>query len=252
MTKRFERQPPDKIKLLPNDGAILRAVFEARYITAAHIARLLFKPTLEKWAYARLRALFDMKFLSKRLAFPNTADVYFLGLRGKHYFERLGYERAWLDRVVGVAGSDPVDTALWMPHDLTLSRLYVSARLEAQVHGWEVEWKNARVLEVENLGVQPDGWVRVSAHGRSASAYIEFTDEMPKRDELERKLEAYEPINSKVLWVTTSETKLKKLKSAVEDPKYAFALIDDCREWLTGPIWHWQGEVRSWIVSGSK
>lgn len=245
MTKRWERTPPEKVKLLPSDPPILKAVLEARYLTADLVAKLCFKPTLVKWCYSRLRALYDMKFLNKRVTYPSLPDVYLIGMRGKHFFERLGYEREWLDKVAGVTGSDPIDSALWMPHDLTLSKLYVNACLEAQTHGWEVEWKNARVLELEHPEFQPDGWVKVGHNGKAVNAFVEFTDEIPARDVLERKIAKYE--GRKVLWVTTSARKLKRLAAFM--PHVGLTTIDECGEWLTAPIWNVGGVTKPWITA---
>jgi hypothetical protein len=253
MTKRHQRRdlkqvPKDKQpKFVENDEAIIRAVYEARYLSADLIIDLLFRETLAKWAYGRLRDLYDLKFLDKRVTFANLPDVYFLGLQGRRYFKKLGCEN--VDETAGDSGGTPLDTLLWMRHDLTVSKLYVWARLEAARRGWEMEWKNARVLEVEKLGVQPDGWIRVGKPGQMFEGYIEFTNQLTSRAEIEKKIRQYQG-RGNVLWFTTTEAKLRAIQPHLTG-HYALALVEEAKEWLTAPIWHWQGQKRSWITATS-
>lgn len=251
MTKRHERKdlkqlPKDeRPKFIENDIPIIEAVFEARYITADQIIRLLFKPTLDSWGRERLRDLYDLGYLEKRLTYTNQPDVYLLGPEGRKHFKKLGYER--VSETAGDVGNAPIDTLLWMRHDLTVTKLYVNARLEAAKRGWEMEWKNARVLETDKLGIQPDGWIRVGKPGQMFEGYVEFSHQLTGREEIQRKIRHYQG-RGNVLWFTTTEAKLKTIQPYL-DGHYAVALVEEAKEWLTAPIWLWQGQKRSWITA---
>ena len=139
--------------------------------------------------------------------------------------------------------------ALMMRHDLTLSRLYVNTRLECRRYGWDLSWKNARLLELEKLGIQPDAWLGVSHKGRTREAFLEFTAAMPNARELSGKLAGYHALWDRarqpvaVLWLTTSRGKANRLLGAIRKKDYRdyyfVGLIEAARSFLTAKMWLW-------------
>jgi hypothetical protein len=270
---RFARRPRQRIRLTARDLQAVVAVFEARYLTNRQIGRLLFGREDSSHARQRLRYLFDLDYVRKREAGPNEPDIYYLGLKGRRYVAAQGLcDRETADRVAGVAGDDVATPALMMSHELTLSGLYVSARLQCQRLGWGLHWRNARWLELERLGMQPDGWLAVYTGADPETpprqAYLEFTAAMPTGPELRGKLARYRAywertrVPAAVLWFTTSRRKADALLEAIhQDPYrdcYLVGLIEDSAAFLTAPIWRWGDrepghtrEVVSWIHASS-
>jgi hypothetical protein len=260
MTKRFERTDRKGIRLTERDLKIVEAVFEARYLTNQMIARLLFAPTTFSTCKQRLRYLYDLGYLAKRQAHVNEPDVYFLGLRGKRHIVAQGeYTKEAVDRISGVSGGSAVAPILMMEHELTLSRLYINARLECTANGWNLCWRNARILELARMGVQPDAWLQVEGEQHSLQAYLEFTAVLPTVTELQGKLARYQshwdgletPIPA--LWLTTSRSKVQFLRRGIADSPYRdyflLGLIEDASRFLTGRIWWWSEseEMIQWI-----
>ena len=259
-TKRFERTRRQGIRLTPRDLQIVEAVFEARYLTNRMIARLLFKPTTFSTCKQRLRYLYDLAYLAKRQAQVSEPDVYYLGAQGRRYIASLGeHSQHVVERVAGVSGGKASAPILMMEHELTLSRLYVNARLECAQYGWKLHWRNARLLELQKLGIQPDAWLEVSGERSSKQAYVEFTAVMPTRTELAAKVARYEahweslesPIP--VLWLTTSRSKLELLRQGIARSAYGDhflrGLIDEAGTFLTQRMWWWSEaeEMIQWI-----
>ena len=260
MTKRFQRRQRSGIRLTERDLKTVEAVFEARYMTNQLIARLLYKPTTFSSCKQRLRYLFDLGYLKKRKAQVNQPDVYYLGLIGKRYIVPLGqYTREEVDAIAGVGGVGAVAPSLMLRHELTLSKLYVNARLECRHHGWDMHWENTRILERERLGIEPDARIVVINGQKSKQAFIEFTAAMPSAKELADKIAAYEAYWERterpvpVLWFTTSRNKINRLKEGVLKSVYRdyflLGLIEDAAEFLTGPIWWWSEaeEMIQWL-----
>jgi hypothetical protein len=244
MTKRFERTARQGIRLTERDLQIVEAVFAARYLTNRMITRLLFRPTTFSTCKQRLRYLYDLGYLAKRQAQVNEPDVYYLGLQGRRYIVSRGeYSKDDVERIAGVSGSEASAPMLMMEHELALSRLYVDARL----------------LELLELGIQPDAWIEVRGEQRSKEAYLEFTAVMPTRPELASKIARYEahwqalatPIP--VLWLTTSRSKLEVLRRGIVNSGYKdfflFGLMDEAGQFLTQRMWWWSEseEMIQWI-----
>jgi hypothetical protein len=239
---------------------MVEAVFEARYLTNQLLARLLFQPTTFSTCKQRLRYLYDLRYLAKRQTPVNEPDVYFLGLQGKRHIVSLGeYSKPVVERIAGVAGSEASAPLLMMAHELTLARLYVAAHLQCAQYGWQLRWRNARMLELLKLGIQPDGWLEVSGAQRSQQAYIEFTAVMPTRLELASKVAHYEAYwqtqetPTPVLWLTTSRSKLNLLRQAIGHSSYQDyflrGLLDEAGAFLTQRMWCWSEseEMIPWI-----
>jgi len=250
MTRRFQRVQRKGIRLTELDFEMVEAVLDARYLTNQMMVRLFFKPTTFSWCKQRMRYLFDLRYLNKRRAYMNEPDIYFLGLKGKHYIVSLGgYTKEQVDKVAGVSGGRAKAPILMMNHELTVSKLYTNARLECREYGWDMRWKNTRMLELERLGVEPDAWIEVTNEDKHRQAFIEFTAAMPTKRELAGKIERYEgywertgqPIP--VLWLTTSRSKANRLwegvlQSIYED-YFLVGLIEDAGHFLTRSIWRW-------------
>jgi len=260
MTKRFVRSERRGIRLTARDLQIVEAVFEARYLTNQMITRLLFRPTTFSTCKQRLRYLYDLGYLAKRQTHVNEPDVYYLGLKGKRYIVSLGeHSKEDVDRIAGVSGGEASAPILMMEHELTLSRLYVAARLECAQYDWKLRWRNARMLEVLKIGIQPDAWIEVSGSRGSQAAYIEFTAVMPTKPELASKVARYEAhweaqdTPTPVLWLTTSLNKLDMLRQAIVHSTYRDyflrGLIEDANEFLTRQMWRWSEseEMVQWI-----
>jgi len=259
-TRRFERSERQGIRLTARDFGIVEAVFESRYLTNRMIARLLFRPTTFSTCKQRLRYLYDLGYLAKRVAYVNEPDVYYLGPQGVRYVASLGeYSQGEVQRIAGVSGGAAEAPLLMMKHELTLSRLYVDARCECAQRGWGLRWRNARMLELLKLGLQPDAWLEVSGSQQARQAYLEFTAVMPTRQELAGKIARYEahwrtldaPIP--VLWLATSRNNLSTLRQGLANSDYKdyflFGLIDEAGQFLTQRMWWWSEseEMIQWI-----
>ena len=260
MRQRFERQADRKgVRVQDRDLAIVEAVWEARYLTNMQIRNLFFKPTTYSWCKKRIRVLYDLGYLRKRPAHVNQRDIYYLGLKGKRYIiEKFDLPKAHVDAVAGVSGGQVETPMMFMQHELTISRLYVNAQLESRQLGIGLEWKNARMLELEKLGVQPDAWIQVQRGVKSKQAFLEFTAAFPTVAELRGKLAAYEELFLRsqpvqVLWFTTSPAKATRLKACIREVDwhdyFCVALIDEASHFLTRPIWWWSesSEAARWI-----
>jgi len=267
MSHRFEPQARQRIRLTARDLQAVEAVYHARYLTNRQIGRLLFGREDSSHARQRLRYLFDLDYLPKRVAAPNEPDIYYLGLKGRRHVVARGLcDRETADKVAGVSGEQVATPTLMMSHELTLAGLYVSARLQCRQQGWSMHWKNARWLELESLGMQPDGWLSVvtgpSPDTPPRQAFVEFTDAMPSNAEMAGKLARYQGHWERtrqptaVLWFTTSQRKANLLLEAIRSDTYRdcylVGLIEDSASFLTAPIWRWGdaerlSEVVSWI-----
>lgn len=190
------------------------------------------------------------RYLRKRNAYMNEPDIYFLGLRGRRYIASLGqYSREQVDRIAGVSGGSSKAPFLMMNHDLMLSTLYVNARLECERYGWEMGWKNTRMMEMERMGIEPDAWIEVVNGDRSREAFIEFTAVVPTKRDLSARLEGYEEYWERtgkpvpVLWLTTTSSKLGRLCDAIMQATYSdfflVGLIQDAEQFVTKRIWWW-------------
>ncbi len=234
-------------------------------MTLAQIRDLLFSPTTFSYCKQRCRLLYDLGYLRKRVVQQNDPDIYYLGLQGR---KQIASQRAWsradVDRIAGVSGGSARIPMLMMRHELTVSRLYVNACLESRRNGWEMSWKNARMLEGEELGIEPDAWLNLSRSGHCREAFIEFTAAMPSAAELKGKLERYQAhwerthAASAVLWFTISRRKANALLEGIRRSPYRdcflVGLIEDASAFLTAPIWRWGDatdgalhEMVSWI-----
>ncbi|MHB1459174.1 MAG: replication-relaxation family protein [Armatimonadota bacterium] len=260
MTKRFERMERHGVRLTERDLQVVESVFEARYLTNQMVARLFFSPTTFSWCKQRLRYLYDLGYLKKRHAYPNEPDIYFLGLKGRQHVASVhnDYTREEADRIAGVAG-DEAAPMLMMKHELTLSRLYVSARYECAQYDWTFLWRNTRMLELLKLGFEPDAWFEIRNGARSKQTFMEFTAVMPPEGELAAKIERYEAYWERthtptgVLWFTTSSNKLSQIRDIVRTATYKdyflLGLIDEAGPFLTKKMWWWSEseEMIQWI-----
>jgi hypothetical protein len=243
MTKRFERKERKGIHFTKRDSETVQAVYRARYLTNRHIMWLLYSETTYSLCKQRVRYLFDKGYLAKRRTHQNARDVYFLGVKGRHYIEKaLELPREYVAKVSGVGGRGD-NPNLHLAHDLELSGIFVDLTIECRQHGWELYWENARQLELRRLGVQPDAYFRVGER----KAFIEYTAVMPSREEMERKLSGYESLleslgGAFVLWLTDSRSKLTQLKTWLRHFLYKdyvlLGLIGD-KPRLTGKVWQW-------------
>jgi len=265
MSKRFQRVAREDVRITKRDLQVIEAVFEARYMTNRQIGRLLFGRADSSHGRQRLRYLFDLDYLRKRVANPNEPDIYYLGLKGRRYIATSGgWKQGTVDRIAGVSGEKVPTPALMMRHELTLSRLYVNARLECRAHGWSMRWKNTRMLEMEKLGLEPDAWIGLSGRRGEREAYVEFTAAMPSQSEMAGKLGRYEDFWSArdkavpVLWLSTSRAKTNRLLEAIRRSDYRDCFlvgqIEDAGRWLTGTIWRWgdaedgqQNDMVQWV-----
>jgi hypothetical protein len=134
-----------------------------------------------------------------------------------------------------------------MNHDLALSDLYVKAVLECREHGWDLTWKNSRMLELKKLGVEPDAYLKVESPHGSREAFIEYTAVLPTRTELDKRLEAYQRLYERtgrtipILWFATTASKLNWLRSSAGSCGCAaFGLVAE--KYLSSSIWWWGSE----------
>lgn len=257
---RFERVKRKGIRVTERDFKTIEAVFEARYLTNKMIAQLFYSPTAFSWCKQRIRYLFDLGYIKKRKAYINEPDIYFLGLRGKRYIaSRGGYTKDQVDRIAGVSGGNAEAPVLMMNHDLTLSQLYVNARIEARTYGWVIRWKNTRMLQLEKLGFEPDAWIEVGSAKGTKEAFVEYTSVVPTSAEMRRKVTLYETYWERtgkpipVLWFGATEGKAKKIRESLLKVRYRdyflVGLIGEAGQFLTAPIWKWseRNEPIRWI-----
>jgi hypothetical protein len=262
MTRRFARKAREGDHLIDRDYRIVEAVFAARYMTLRQINDLLFLPTTFSYCKQRCRVLYDLGYLRKRVVHQNEPDIYYLGLKGKRHIASQGaWSREQVNLITGTSGGVARTPMLMMEHELTLARLYVNARLECAGYGWELTWKNARMLELEQLGMQPDAWLAVSSGDKGRQAFLEFTAAMPSASELSGKLERYQAYWERtqdptaVLWLTTSKRKAQRLLEGIRGCPYRdyflVGLIEDAGTFLTRRMWHWGDAPRSGEAPGS-
>ena len=253
MRRRFKRQVYRKgFRLTARDMAIVEAVWEARYMTISQIAALLFRATTYASCKRRVRGLFDLDYLRKRRTYRNEPDILYLGLLGKRYIQKvrgMGKERVEKAAGTGTKAANPI---LFMRHDLTLTDLYVQARLNCNNKGLTLTWKNTRVLQLAKLGVRPDAWLMVSRGNKSQAAFVEFTDQMPKAREMERKRTGYEALfadrgPTRVLWFATTLAKAVRLHEKLAPTYFGhyfyISLLEKARDFLTDPVW-WVADNR--------
>jgi hypothetical protein len=174
-------------------------------------------------------------YLGKRAAFANEPDVYYLGLQGRRYIAGVcpEYTQQEVDRIAGVTGDGARAPILMMSHELTLSSLYVTARLDAYVQGLSLEWRNSRMLELMRLPMQPDAYIHVRNGRREHAAFLEFTGVLPDKAELRHKIAAYaQYLESRrcrqdlgveqvaVLWLTNMPAKRDRILEEVAGSAY--------------------------------
>lgn len=243
MTSRYSKTSSRGRFLTERDKQIVESVYEARYLSTSQIRRLHFDSATR--AKTRLRILYNNGWLKKREVGQNREDVYFLGVKGKHLIEeRLDLDRDYVAKVAGVSGTGA--TLLYLDHDIAISSLYVDLKFEAKDHGWRIEWRNARQLELRKLGVQPDAYFRVKGASGGKEAFIEFTAVLPSPSEMKRKLEGYQTLWAKlrpipVLWLTTTKSKLNSLANQAGEG-VLLGLYEDKARLLTGTIWRHMGK----------
>ena len=262
--KRFEREKDASGRMMERDYRIIEHVFRARYLTGRMVGRLEFKDPQASRCRVRMRKLYDWGYVRKRKVFEVEQDIYYLGLKGRRYIASLGeYPEATVEKIAGVAGDAPAP-GLMMNHELTLSRLYMQAVLECRQRQWRLQWKNARMLELEGLGVQPDAYLCVQGSQTAQEAFIEFTAVMPTKKELTDRLAAYgrlwEARNKgiPILWFTTSRAKAQLLWDASKTFVYRdyvyVGLSEEQAGFLTRRMWQWSeaAEAAAWITAGEQ
>ena len=163
------------------------------------------------------------------------------------------YDQETVDKIAGVAGDTPAPM-LMMNHDLTLSQLYVNAVVECRKYQLALEWQNSRMLELQGLGVQPDGWLKVAANPRhrvhggvAGQAGADGQDHWLHRV-------AGASGGPPVLWLTISRHRLEQLRQAIArcpyEDNFLLGLIEDASEYITKRMWHWSGgpELVNWLT----
>jgi hypothetical protein len=149
---------------------------------------------------------------------------------------------------------------------LTLSWLYVNARLECRRHGWSMIWKNTRMLELMKLGIEPDAFLAVIQGDKKRAAFVEYTGVLPTASEMERKVAGYDAFlqarqcqhhlgveSITIMWLTTSCAKAAKLGHYLKRSSYPdyflIGSIDESDQFLTSAIWQWTESTRriSWV-----
>lgn len=238
--KRYSREPEVWRVLTQRDKEIVKAVFEARYLTNVEIGNLFFGGKVSSQCKTRLRFLYNLGMLDKRVGYINERDIYFLGEAGIAYIAKVhpAYSKWDVRKIAGVPATTKAPN-IFMEHELTLSRLYTRARLEAAQFGFSLMWKNTAALKLEKLGLYPDAWLKVY-NGHTSEAYLEFTADLTsvaaKPELYDRHLPA-----ATVLWVTTSNDKLDRIGAAITQSRnprrFYLALLEDCQGFLTKPVW---------------
>jgi hypothetical protein len=247
---------PEPAVLPSRHQAIIKHVFLARYMTNRMIADLVYRPTTFSSCKQDLRDLFDWGYLRKRQSAFNYKDVYFLGLKGKRFIAGLGeYSKYTVDKVAGVSGGlEPP-----LEHDLTLARIYTAAVKQCRRHHYRLSWMNTRMLELAQLGVQPDAHIHVAGAIGVQEAFVEYTDVVPHFEALTHRLRAYRALWERehpipILWFAATRAKLEQLAQVVHSYIYrdyiAVASIQDVNCFITGKVW-WdceKGELANWIT----
>ena len=131
--------------------------------------------------------------------------------------------------------------------------------IQCRALGYYLSWKNARALEVERLEVQPDGYLWLQGKGEPVEAFIEFSDVIPRKAEIQGRLEAYKGLWSvsrpiPILWFTTTQRKISQLRQAIKPWLYsdyvAVGSIEEVNGFLTKKMWWWSESLEpvSWIT----
>jgi hypothetical protein len=243
------------MRLVARDYRTLEHVFAARYLTNKQIAALEYKPSTYSWCKERLAWMTENKFLGARKGLESQPYIYYLRLRGKRYVATLGgHSKDEIDKIAGVDGGlePPMD------HDLQVSSLYVRALLECRENGWQLHWRNARMLELKKLGVQPDAYLSVTTPVKTYEAFIEYTKVIPGAPELARKLAGYQRLYNglkrgiPILWLADSQNGLQRLAEGVRKYLYndyvMLGRYEDAHHYLTAFIWRWGSETVGFIA----
>lgn len=247
--RRYSPNPYTYKRLTARDYEIVKAVFEARYLTNVEIGNMFFGGKVTSQCKTRLKALYDFGsdpekgksgMLDKRQGYINEKDIYFLGDKGISYIAKHHptYTRWDVKAIAGLPATTKLPN-LFMEHELTLSRLYTRARVEASELGYNMMWKNTAALRRERLGFYPDAWLKVY-NGSTHEAYLEFTADLTSVAKKPSQYDRYLP-DAWVLWVTTSLDKLDKIGTAIAGSKnpgrFWVALLEDCKGFLSQPMW---------------
>jgi hypothetical protein len=268
MNRRYDRTPNPWKVLMERDLKIVWAVFESIYMTNQHIAYLFFDQPEDKVnSQCRDRLAFLYRYnpdpdkfksgmIDKRGGYVNERDIYFLGEVGIDYIAKNHpkYGKWDVKRFVGERAKNKASQNIHMSHQLSLTTLYVRARKEAQRMGYTLCWKNTKMMQREmrekGFRLVPDAWIGVY-DGEAREAYIEFTADL---DDLLKKVPNYDTYlpDATVLWVTTSRDKLDRIGTeaipkANRPERYHIALFDDCKDFLTKPVWRvFDGDRWQW------
>lgn len=246
--------------LKPRHQEVLKHLYRARYLTINQVWEMMFTKGEKSYATETLRDLKTWGFVRTRER-PTVSSpfVYYLGAKGKHWLVKEGYcELAEINQTAGMAGGwEPP-----MPHDLSLSDLYVAFIKQCAKQTWQGFWKNTRQIkrDIGKVRVEPDAWLKVVSPKGTATAMIEFTDVVPTTGEYRAKLRGYshlyaafEPLP--VLWFTTTLAKQNRLVGLARGWEYCdhlfFGLIEDRKDFLTANIYRWGSEEKAnWLETG--
>jgi hypothetical protein len=238
------------------EPGILMVLNETRYATIEQVNGIVGTPTEVKYIGKLLDRLYRESYVQIRKRRNDERKVYFLWTRGKHWLIDQGLATPEeLKKTAGVKGGleHPI------PHDLSLTDIFVHTYKQACELGYSFTWLNTRQVKLlyPYYSVEPDAWMSLGGSETTIEAFCEFTDDVYSASIMRQKLGHYGDLwrDTKplpILWFTTSLAKRRKLAMMIKDFAYKdyvyLGLMEDVGKYLKQGVFLWQGkEKQRWL-----
>jgi hypothetical protein len=190
--------------LTPRDIAIVRFVYEMRFLTREQIQRLAFSPSTASYCKRRLALLFhhgylDRKFIPAVGSFGSTKAVYCLAPKGARLLaHELKVPVDWRPR-------DTDRELYFLQHTLASNDFRIYVTLASQRLGLSLDWTDERTLrrremkdqvpdprrKGERLTIVPDGYFRLGNEPQQAAFALELDRATVEEKPFKTKVRAY-------------------------------------------------------------
>jgi hypothetical protein len=190
--------------LTTRDIAIVRSVFEMRFLTREQIQRLAFSPSTASYCKRRLALLFhhgylDRKFIPAVGSFGSQKAVYCLAPKGARL---LAHE---LKVFIGWRPRDTDRELYFLQHTLSSNDFRIYVTLASQRLGLSLDWTDERTLrrremkdqvsdprrKGERLTIVPDGYFRLGDEPEQAAFALELDRSTVEEKPFKTKVRAY-------------------------------------------------------------
>ena len=135
---------------------------------------------------------------------------------------------------------------LFMEHDLNLAMLYINLRQQVESSQMQLAWQNTRMLELQNLGVQPDAHIAITRNSNTRKAFVEYTAARTSSEEITSKLDKYQSLFERlspraIWWMTKDKSTCEWITSIASKHSCGQYLMiapyQDRTDLLTAPLW---------------